>query len=412
MKSKIVVIGGGAAGMMAAISAARNGANVTLLEPNHRLGMKLNITGKGRCNVTNNATQEELLNHMAKNGRFLYSAFSRFDGKDCMSFFEELKVPLKTERGNRVFPVSDRSFDVSNALEWEMERLKVRVMHTRATALEVEEEYITSVATTGETLYCDAAIIATGGLSYPTTGSTGDGYELAKSVGHTVTDLAGSLVPLLSPDSCCKDMQGLALRNISMAVVDEKGKKAFQDFGELLFTHFGVTGPLVLSASAHMHDFSKNYRLVLDLKPALSEEKLEARLLRDMKERANQNVKGLVGGLVPSSMVMVIIRRCNISQYTKVHSITKEQRQKLISVLKGFEIAITGARPVKEAVVTTGGVSIREVNPNTMESKLVKGLYFAGEVLDVDAYTGGFNLQIAWATGKAAGEAAAQIGEE
>ena len=413
MSKQILVIGGGAAGMMAAITAAEYGASVTLLEPNERLGKKLNITGKGRCNVTNCANLEELLAHIAKNGRFLYSAFSRFDGHDAMVFFEGIGVPLKVERGNRVFPVSDRSFDVSGALERRMRTLGVRWIRDRAASLTFcEERLIGAVGEKGEYM-ADAVIIATGGISYPATGSTGDGYRMAQEAGHTIVEPTASLVPLVSDDPACPAMQGLALKNVQLTVRNQKKKVVFEDFGELLFTHFGLSGPLILSASAHMRDFVKNqYVLSIDLKPALDEKKLEARILRDMEERKNQNFTALLGGLVPHSMVPVLAERCGVSGDTKIHSVTREQRRRLETMLKRFEISVSGTRPVTEAIVTSGGVKTGEINPNTMESKTVKGLYFAGEVLDTDAYTGGFNLQIAWATGRAAGEAAAQAENE
>ena len=413
MSKRILIIGGGAAGMMAAITAAEHGAAVTLLEPNERLGKKLNITGKGRCNVTNCANQEELLAHVAKNGRFLYSAFSRFDGHDTMAFFERIGVSLKVERGNRVFPVSDRSFDVSGALERRMRTLGVRWIQDRARSLSVNDGCIAGVAGEKGEYPADAVIIATGGISYPATGSTGDGYRMAGEVGHTVVEPTASLVPLVSDDPACPAMQGLALKNVRLTVRNQKKKVVFEDFGELLFTHFGLSGPLILSASAHMRDFHKNqYRLSIDLKPALDEKKLEARILRDMEDRKNQNFTALLGGLVPHSMVPVLGERCGVSGDTKIHSVTREQRRRLESVLKQFEISVSGTRPVTEAIITSGGIKTGEVNPNTMESKIVKGLYFAGEVLDTDAYTGGFNLQIAWATGRAAGEAAAKAANE
>lgn len=412
MNKHILIIGGGAAGMMAAVTAAEHGAAVTLLEPNERLGKKLNITGKGRCNVTNCSNQEELLAHVAKNGRFLYSAFSRFDGHDTMRFFEGIGVPLKVERGNRVFPVSDRSFDVSGALERHMRTLGVRWLRERARSLVIEDGVAVGAEGERGTYRADAVIIATGGISYPATGSTGDGYRMAAEAGHTIVEPTASLVPLVSDDPCCPAMQGLALKNVRLLVRNQKKKVVFEDFGELLFTHFGVSGPLILSASAHMRDFNKNqYVLSIDLKPALDEKKLETRILRDMEERKNQNFTALLGGLVPHSMVPVLAERCGISGDTKIHSITREQRRHLQQVLKQFEIAVTGTRPVAEAIVTSGGIKTGEINPNTMESKAVKRLYFAGEVIDTDAYTGGFNLQIAWATGRAAGEAAAKAEE-
>ena len=412
MNNHILIIGGGAAGMMAAVTAAEHGAAVTLLEPNERLGKKLNITGKGRCNVTNCSNQEELLAHVAKNGRFLYSAFSRFDGHDTMRFFEGIGVPLKVERGNRVFPVSDRSFDVSGALERRMRTLGVRWLRDRARSLVIEDGVAVGAEGERDSYRADAVIIATGGISYPATGSTGDGYRMAAEAGHTIVEPTASLVPLVSDDPCCPAMQGLALKNVRLLVRNQKKKVVFEDFGELLFTHFGVSGPLILSASAHMRDFNKNqYVLSIDLKPALDEKKLETRILRDMEERKNQNFTALLGGLVPHSMVPVLAERCGISGDTKIHSVTREQRRCLQQALKQFEIAVTGTRPVAEAIVTSGGIKTGEINPNTMESKVVKRLYFAGEVIDTDAYTGGFNLQIAWATGRAAGEAAAKAEE-
>ena len=398
--------------MMAAVTAAEQGAAVTLLEPNERLGKKLNITGKGRCNVTNNAAREELLANTARNGRFLYSAFSRFDGRDAMTFFESLGVPLKTERGNRVFPVSDRSFDISGALERRLRRLGVEIVRDRAAAVALNADGAVEQVVGERGRYgSEAVILATGGVSYPATGSTGDGYRIAERFGHTLIQPVGSLVPLVSGDPCCPAMQGLALKNVAVTVRSQK-KTVYRDFGELLFTHFGMSGPVILSASAHMRDFDRNrYTVDIDLKPALDDRKLEARLLRDMEERKNQNFTALVGGLVPHSMIPVMVERCGVDGETKVHSVTREQRRKLEETLRHFTVEVTGPRPVEEAIVTSGGISIKEINSTTMKSKIVKGLYFSGEILDVDAYTGGFNLQIAWATGRAAGLAAADTGE-
>lgn len=408
--NRVLVIGGGAAGMMAAIFAARSGAAVTLLEPNERLGKKLNITGKGRCNVTNNSACDELIANVPRNGRFLYSAFSRWDGRDTMAFFEALGVPLKVERGKRVFPVSDRSFDISAALERELKRLRVRIVNERADRLIIEDGRASGALCGGRAYEADAVVVATGGVSYPATGSTGDGYLFAGQAGHTVIPPRGSLVPLVSGDRDCAGMQGLALKNVMVTVSSQKGKAVFREQGELLFTHFGVSGPLVLSASAHMRDYEKNkYRLIIDLKPALDEKKLDERILRDLAERSNQTFSSVLGGLVPKSMIPVMVRRTGIPSDTKANSVTKEQRRRLLEALKAFELDIEGPRGVEEAIITSGGVKVGEVDPATMESKLVRGLFFAGEVLDVDAYTGGFNLQIAWATGKAAGEAAASI---
>ena len=403
------MVGGGAAGMMAAITAAEQGAKVRLLEPNERLGKKLNITGKGRCNVTNNCPVEELMAHIPRNGRFLYSALTRFTSADSMAFFEGLGVPLKTERGNRVFPQSDSAFDVSGALKRRMEKLGVRWEHDRATAVMTEDGAVSAVKGEKGTYPARAVILATGGVSYPGTGSTGDGYRMAAELGHTIVELRGSLVPLVSDDACCGKMQGLALKNVQLSVLNEKGKAVFTEFGEMLFTHFGVSGPLVLSASAHLRDWDKHsYRLVIDLKPALSEEKLEERLLRELREQSNRDMDNVLRKLLPSSMVPVFCERLQISPELKANSLKKEQRRALLRELKHFAVSITGSRPVAEAIVTSGGVKVGEVKPAGMESKKVSGLFFAGEILDVDAYTGGFNLQIAWSTGRAAGLAAAE----
>ena len=411
MSKQIVVVGGGAAGMMAAICAAERGASVTLLEPNERLGKKLNITGKGRCNVTNNADLETLLANTPKNGKFLYSAFSRFDGRDAMAFFEKLGVPLKTERGNRVFPVSDRAFDISGALEWRLKALRVSMVRDRAVHLEIEEGTICGVQGERREYPAQAVILATGGVSYPATGSTGDGHRLAASLGHTVTELDGSLVPLegvIAPGIPCARLQGLSLRNVDLTVYEGK-KKLYQDFGELLFTHFGVSGPLVLSASAHMRHFGrKEYRFSIDLKPALDRGQLDKRLLSDFRKYQNHDFRNALNDLLPQKLIPVVIELSRIPPREKVHAVTREQRQALLDLLKAFPVEITGKRPAAEAIVTTGGVKVEEVDPRTMESRLVRGLYFAGELLDADAYTGGFNLQIAWATGWVAGMAAAQ----
>ncbi|MBE6940501.1 MAG: NAD(P)/FAD-dependent oxidoreductase [Ruminococcaceae bacterium] len=409
MSKKIVVVGGGAAGLMAAITAAEQGAQVTLLEPNERLCKKLNITGKGRCNVTNNCSQEELLAHVPRNGRFLYSAFSRFSSQDTMAFFEGLGVPLKTERGGRVFPQSDSAFDISDALRNRMQKLQVRWAHDRALSILTEDGCAVGVKGEKETYPAEAVILATGGMSYPGTGSTGDGYRMAQEVGHTIVTPTGSLVPLVSDDADCAAMQGLALKNVELTAYNRKKKVVFREFGEMLFTHFGVSGPLVLSASAHLRDWEKDsYRLVVDLKPALDEQQLDARILRDVGENLNRDVEKIVAGLVHRSMVPVVLKRLALEPGLKANSLTRGQRHQLVELLKRFEISVTGPRPVKEAIITSGGVKVSEVQPSTMESKKVSGLYFAGELLDVDAYTGGFNLQIAWATGRQAGRSAAE----
>ena len=411
MSKRVAVIGGGPAGMMAAITAAEGGASVTLLEPNERLGKKLNITGKGRCNVTNDAPLEGLLANIPRNGKFLYSAFTRWGSRDTMAFFEHLGVPLKVERGNRVFPVSDRAFDISAALEQRMRSLHVRWAHDRALDIETEDGAVRAVRGEGEAYPADAVILATGGVSYPATGSTGDGHRLAASLGHTVTELDGSLVPLegvIAPGIPCTRLQGLSLRNVGLTVYEGK-KKLYQDFGELLFTHFGVSGPLVLSASAHMRHFGrKDYHFEIDLKPALDQAQLDKRLLSDFRKYQNHDFRNALDDLLPQKLIPVVIELSGIPPQEKVHDITREQRQALLAVLKAFPVEITGKRPAAEAIVTTGGVKVEEVDPRTMESRLVRGLYFAGELLDADAYTGGFNLQIAWATGRVAGMAAAQ----
>ena len=395
--------------MMAAITAARRGAGVTLLEPHERLGKKLNITGKGRCNVTNDCDQETLMANIPGNGRFLYSALTRFTPQDAMAFFQALGVPLKVERGNRVFPVSDRSFDISGALERELRRLRVRILRERAAEITAEDGRVTGVQTDRQHHPADAVVLATGGVSYPGTGSTGDGYAMAAALGHTIVPPRGSLVPLESGDADCAAMQGLSLRNVEATVLNGKNKPVFREFGEMLFTHFGVSGPLMLSASAHLRRWDKEqYRLSIDLKPALDQQKLDSRILRDIGENPNRDMANILSGLVHRSMVPVLLRRLALPEGEKANSLTKEQRRALVQELKHFTVSLTGPRPVAEAIVTAGGVKVGDVVPGTMASKLAEGLYFAGEILDVDAYTGGFNLQIAWATGYLAGLSAAE----
>ena len=406
LKADVVVIGGGAAGSMCALTAAQRGLNVVLLEPNKMLGKKLRITGKGRCNVTNHCDVKTILANIPGDGRFLYSALNRLGPQDTMALFESLGVPLKTERGSRVFPVSDRSHDVANALERAYAHAGGRVVHAAATDILTQDGAVSAVVTTEGTIDCDAAVICTGGLSYPLTGSTGDGYRLARQLGHTVTPTRPSLVPLESDDPWCAEMQGFSLRNVTLTVYDEQNKVIYSDLGEMLFTHFGVSGPLVLSASAHMRDFSQHkYRLSIDLKPALDEKKLDARILRDFQKYANRDFKNALYDLAGHAMIPVLVRLSGIPEDTKVNAITREQRHKLVELFKYFPVSVTGTRPIDEAIITSGGVSLKEVNPRTMGSKLVPGLYFAGEVLDLDAYTGGFNLQIAWSTGYVAGSA-------
>ena len=405
---QIVVAGAGAAGMIAAVTAARQGAKVVLIEPNEKVGRKLYITGKGRCNVTNDCRVDQLLASVPRNGKFLYSAFSRFSPQDTIAFFEKLGVPLKVERGNRVFPQSDRAADVIDALWKELRRCRVELRQDRVTEVAVSGGRVSGVKLEKAGLVnCEAVLLATGGASYPRTGSTGDGYRIAEALGHTITPIRGSLVPLESEDRACSQLQGLSLRNVVLRMKNQRGKTVYQEQGELLFTHFGLSGPLVLSASAHM-DFARDrYAAHIDLKPALDEEKLDARLLRDFGERANQDVSNALGALVPRSMIPVMAERTGIDGQTKVRDIRREQRRRLLDALKDFTVDISGPRPVEEAIVTAGGVKVSQVDPKTMQSKLVQGLYFAGELLDVDGYTGGFNLQIAWSTGYAAGLAAA-----
>ena len=394
--------------MMAAITAARQGASVTLLERNPKVGRKLYITGKGRCNVTNHCTPEEVLAATPKNGRFLYSAVSRMTPADVEQFFTQLGVELKVERGNRVFPQSDKASDIIDALFFELRRLKVPVIQTRALSLVCEGEKLVGVDTEQGRMNCKAIVLATGGLSYPATGSTGDGHDMARGLGHTVVECRPSLIPLESPDPCCAQMQGLALKNVLLTVKNKKKKVVYQEQGELLFTHFGLSGPLVLSASAHMRDFEKDsYTCILDLKPALDEATLDARLVREVTENSNKDMANLMGALLPRLMIPVMLDRAEIPAERKAHDLTKGERRRLLEALKAFRVEVSGPRPITDAIITSGGIKVSEVDPKTMASKKVEGLYFAGELLDVDAYTGGFNLQIAWSTGRAAGESAA-----
>jgi len=402
----LVVIGGGAAGLMCAVIAARRGLSVTVLDRNLQPGRKLRITGKGRCNVTNACETREFMANIPGDGRFLYSAMSRFGTREVMAFFEELGVPLKIERGNRVFPVSDNANDIADALVKECRRLNVAFRRTSAKNIEVKDGAVCAVKTETERIECRSAALCTGGLSYPKTGSDGWGYRMAEKLGHTVTPRRPSLVPLESGDDYCAEMQGFSLRNVTLSAYED-GKLIFRELGEMLFTHFGVSGPLVLSASAKMrHMGTAEYLLLIDLKPALDEKKLEARILRDLEENPRRSFHNLLGGLAGRSMVPVLEKLTGIPGEQRCTDFTREQRQKLIQVLKAFPVHVSGTRPVDEAIVTAGGVSTREVDPRTMQSKLVEGLYFAGEVLDLDAYTGGFNLQIAWCTGFVAGNAA------
>lgn len=404
----IIVIGGGAAGCLAALTAARQGACVTLLERNQKLGRKLYITGKGRCNVTNDCGADEVLKNVPHNSRFLTSAVTRFPPSAVKELFAGLGVPLKTERGGRVFPASDRAADIIDALLMGLRRAGVYIAQERAEALLTEGGAVTGVTTERGRFPCKAVILATGGVSYPLTGSTGDGYRMAEALGHTVIPPRPSLVPLVAEQDFCAAMQGLSLKNVSVKVQNSRNKVVFQEQGEMLFTHFGLSGPLILSASAHMRDFDKErYSVFIDMKPALDEKTLDARLLRDFSENPNRDLHNVLDALVPRLMSPVLAELSGIPGETKVNSVTREQRRRLLELLKGLRVDIRGPRPVEEAIISSGGVKVTEVDPKTMGSKLVSGLYFAGELLDVDAYTGGFNLQIAWATGRAAGEAAA-----
>ncbi len=398
LSADAVVIGGGAAGMLCSAAAAERGLDVILLEPNKVLGRKLRITGKGRCNVTNNCDIREFLNNIPGDGRFLHSALNRLSPHDTMELFEGLGVHLKTERGNRVFPVSDNANDVAGALQRYLNRAGVRVVHDSAKHILTEDNAVTGVETSGGIIDCRAAVICTGGLSYPLTGSRGAGYKMAKELGHTVTPTRPSLVPLESDDDYCAEMQGFSLKNVTLSAYED-GKLIYKELGEMLFTHFGVSGPLVLSASSHMRRFGEaRYELRIDLKPGLDEKKLDARLLRDFEKYANRDFANSLCDLAGKTMIPVLVRLSGIPAETKVNSITREQRHELLRLLKSFPVSIIGPRPIDEAIVTSGGVSTKEINPRTMQSKLVGGLYFAGEVMDLDAYTGGFNLQIAWST--------------
>ena len=402
-----IVIGGGPAGMLAAITAARQGSRVLLLEKNDRLGKKLLITGKGRCNVTNHCAPQEVLQNTPRNGRFLYSAMEAFPPEQVMEFFQENGCPLKTERGNRVFPVSDKSLSVLDCLKQQLRIAGVTVKTGKVLEICETKGVVTGVKTADETVMADWVILATGGVSYPTTGSTGDGYRMAEKLGHTIIAPEGSLVPLEAEGTDCPDMQGLSLRNVGVKLVNAKGKVIYKDFGELLFTHFGVSGPTVLSASAHLQ--GDGCKLLIDLKPALDEGKLNDRLLRDLETYRNRSMENALTDLLPRSMIPVVLRKLSIDAQMQANSLKKEQRRALIELLKAFPVIITGKRPVSEAIITSGGVKVSEVDPKTMQSKKVQGLFFAGEILDCDAYTGGFNLQIAWATAYAAGMAAKTI---
>ncbi len=419
---KVVVIGGGPAGMMAAITSAKQGNDVILLEKMKSCGRKLLITGKGRCNITSSLPMDKFIENIPENGKFLYSAFKNFTNQDIITLLKENNVNVKEERGNRIFPLSDRSLDVLQAFENEMKKNNVKIYtETEVKEIKIKDNAVNKVSYLNkrsgivEEILTEKVILATGGKSYPLTGSTGDGYKIAKELGHTITKISGSLVPLISKNEdlqLCQAMQGLSLRNISMKIVDEeKNKKIYEDFGELLFTHFGVSGPTILSSSAHILRYKNveellqkgKIKLQIDLKPALNEEKLNLRLLRDFEKFKNKQIINSLNELLPKKMIEPVIKKAKIKNEKRINEITKQERENLIRVIKCFEITISGFRPIEEAIITRGGINVKEINPKTMESKIIKGLYFAGEIIDVDAYTGGFNLQIAYSTGYTAG---------
>ena len=419
---KVVVIGGGPAGMMAAITSAKQGNDVILLEKMKSCGRKLLITGKGRCNITSSLPMDKFIENIPENGKFLYSVFKNFTNQDIITLLKENNVNVKEERGNRIFPLSDRSLDVLQAFENEMKKNNVKI-YTETEVKEIKTKdnavnkviYLNKRSGIVEEILTEKVILATGGKSYPLTGSTGDGYNIAKELGHTITKISGSLVPLISKNEdlqLCQAMQGLSPRNISMKIVDEeKNKKIYEDFGELLFTHFGVSGPTILSSSAHILRYKNveellkkgKIKLQIDLKPALNEEKLNLRLLRDFDKFKNKQIINSLNELLPKKMIEPVIKKAKIKNEKRINEITKQERENLIHVIKCFEITISGFRPIEEAIITRGGINVKEINPKTMESKLIEGLYFAGEIIDVDAYTGGFNLQIAYSTGYTAG---------
>lgn len=412
--ANVIVIGGGPAGMMAAITAAEYGNNVTIIEKNSDFGKKLLITGKGRCNITSSLYMSEFIKNTPGNGQFLYSAFQNYTNTDIIDFLKRQGLEVKEERGNRIFPVTDKSIDVLNCFKSKINELKIKkLFNTRVQKILVQNGEVLGVRTDKEIIQTDKIILATGGKSYPLTGSTGDGYLIVKNIGHKVTEIRPSLVPLVIYEKNeCKEMQGLSLRNVGIKIIDEsKNKLIYEDFGEMIFTHFGISGPTILSGSAHLVRYKEignlmkeqKIKLQIDLKPALTEEQLDERILRDFKEFKNKQFKHALDKLLPQKMIPIVIEKTKINEEKRVNEITKEERKNLVKVLKKFELTIKDFRPVEEAIITSGGINIKEINPKTMESKLVKGLYFAGEVIDVDSYTGGFNLQIAYSTGYTAG---------
>ena len=412
--ANVIVIGGGPAGMMAAITAAEYGNNVTIIEKNSDFGKKLLITGKGRCNITSSLYMSEFIKNTPGNGQFLYSAFQNYTNTDIIDFLKNQGLEVKEERGNRIFPVTDKSIHVLNCFKSKINELKIKkLFNTRVQKILVQNGEVLGVRTEKEIIQTDKIILATGGKSYPLTGSTGDGYLIAKNIGHKVTEIRPSLVPLVIYEKNeCKEMQGLSLRNVGIKIIDEsKNKLIYEDFGEMIFTHFGISGPTILSGSAHLVRYKEidnlmkeqKIKLQIDLKPALTEEQLDERILRDFKEFKNKQFKHALDKLLPQKMIPIVIEKTKINEEKRVNEITKEERRNLVKVLKKFELTIKDFRPVEEAIITSGGINIKEINPKTMESKLVKGLYFAGEIIDVDSYTGGFNLQIAYSTGYTAG---------
>ena len=411
---KVIVIGGGPAGMMAAITSAENGNEVILIEKMHNLGKKLCITGKGRCNITSSLDMSEFIKNTPGNGMFLYSAFNNYTNQDIINFLLKQGLKVKEERGNRYFPVTDRARDVLDCFEKKLKELKVKIrLDTKVTNIEVKDNQVIGVKIEDDFIEADKVILATGGKSYPMTGSSGDGYKLARKLGHTITDIKPSLVPLECYEKeMVKELQGLSLKNVEINIVDEEKEKVlYNDFGEMLFTHFGISGPTILSGSAHLVRYknvenllkNKEISLKIDFKPALTQEKLDSRILRDFEELKNKQFKNSLDKLLPKKLIPVIIDKTGIDENKKVNEITKEERRKIVNILKGFKVSIKNFRPIEEAIITSGGISIKEINPKTMESKIINGLYFAGEIIDVDSYTGGFNLQIAYSTGYTAG---------
>ena len=420
--ANVIVIGGGPAGMMAAITAVEYGNNVTIIEKNSDFGKKLLITGKGRCNITSSLYMSEFIKNTPGNGQFLYSAFQNYTNTDIIDFLKNQGLEVKEERGNRIFPVTDKSIDVLNCFKSKINELKIKkLFNTRVQKILVQNGEVLGVRTDKEIIQTDKIILATGGKSYPLTGSTGDGYLIVKNIGHKVTEIRPSLVPLVIYEKNeCKEMQGLSLRNVGIKIIDEsKNKLIYEDFGEMIFTHFGISGPTILSGSAHLVRYKEidnlmkeqKIKLQIDLKPALTEEQLDERILRDFKEFKNKQFKHALDKLLPQKMIPIVIEKTKINEEKRVNEITKEERRNLVKVLKKFELTIKDFRPVEEAIITSGGINIKEINPKTMESKLVKGLYFAGEIIDVDSYTGGFNLQIAYSTGYTAGMHVGDLGE-